>query len=52
MKKKDKEIYFSIRSYYFSILLTNYLKLGFSINKPYKHRFHINLFSCQIEISK
>ena len=45
MKKWSKEIHFSR----VSILLTNYLRLGFSIRKTPWNLFHINLFSCQIE---
>lgn len=50
----DKEI----NTRYFSILITNYLRLGFSIKKTpkilphYYTWFHINLWCCQIQFYK
>jgi len=48
MKKWDREIHV----WKIHILLTNYLKLGFSIRRTPRNWFHINLWTCQIEISK
>jgi len=50
MKKWSREIH---RERY-SILLTNFLNLGFSIEKPPhpEQWFHINLGSCQIQFYK
>jgi hypothetical protein len=42
-----------IHTRFVSILLTNYLRLGFSIKKSPLHGwFHINLLSCQIQFYK
>lgn len=48
MKRFSKEIYIGK----VSILITNFLSLGFSIKKPYKNGLHINLGSCQIAIGE
>lgn len=53
MKKRSKEIH----TKWFSVLLTNYLNLGWSIKKtpPSLNRrlwFHVNLGSCQIQFKK
>jgi len=47
MKNWSKEIHF----WKVHILLTNYLHLGFSAKKTPHNIFHVNLGSCQIEIS-
>jgi len=47
MKKWSKEIH----KKKYSVLLTNFLRLGFSIKKTPKNGwFHINLWTCQIQI--
>lgn len=47
MKKWSKEIHIG----WVHVLLTNYLWLGFSVRKTPWNFFHINLGSCQIELS-